>query len=47
MSDQATKRKEYSPPRIVHTETLTSRATTCSKGDASCTTGGQSGPIQS
>jgi hypothetical protein len=47
MSDQATQRKEYASPRIVHTEALTARATTCAKGDSSCTTNGQSGPLQS
>jgi hypothetical protein len=40
-------RKAYSPPKIVHTEQLTARATTCAKADASCTTGTQTGPLQS
>ena len=38
-------RREYSPPRIVHTEKLTSRATVCVKADISCNK--QGGPIQS
>ena len=37
-------RKEYFPPRIVHTEKMTSRATMCAKAD-SATCG--AGPIQS
>jgi hypothetical protein len=47
MSDQAKQRKEYSSPKIEHTEKLTARATTCSKGDSTCSTNGQAGPIQS
>ena len=39
------KRSEYSPPRIVHTEKLTSRATVCVKADINCNN--QGGPIQS
>jgi hypothetical protein len=38
-------RREYSPPRIVHTETLTSRASVCAKSDITCHH--QGGPIQS
>jgi len=40
-------KKPYESPTIVHTETLTCRATTCAKGDSSCSTGGQVGPLQS
>jgi hypothetical protein len=37
-------RKEYYPPRIVHTEKIETRAVVCSKSDdLSCS----SGPIQS
>ena len=46
MSNRET-RKTYSSPKIVHTEELTARATTCAKADASCTTGAQTGPLQS
>jgi hypothetical protein len=31
-----TERKEYSRPKIVHTETLTARATVCGKADSTC-----------
>ena len=42
-----TRRKEYCTPKIVHTEKLTGMATTCAMADSSCTTGGQTGPLQS
>jgi hypothetical protein len=38
-------KKTYVPPKIVHTEVLTSRATACQKADSTCTAGGD--PIQS
>ena len=37
-------RREYFPPRIVHTEKLETRAVACMKADDSC---GNSGPINS
>ena len=40
-------RKNYDAPKIVHTEALTARAATCAKADSSCTTGAQTGPLQS
>jgi hypothetical protein len=46
MSNRET-RKDYTAPKIVHTEVLSARATTCAKADASCTTGAQTGPLQS
>ena len=36
-------RKEYFPPKIVHTEKMEARATSCSLGDFTC----NPGPIQS
>lgn len=37
-------KKEYFPPKVVHTEVMTARATTCAKADdASC----GAGPINS
>jgi hypothetical protein len=47
MSNRETPKKQYARPEIVHTEPLTSRATTCAKSDSACTTGGQQGPLQS
>jgi hypothetical protein len=41
------KRQRYSSPRIIHTEKLQARATTCAKADSTCSTGGQNGPLQS
>ena len=41
------KKKTYERPAIVHTEKLEARATSCAKADSSCTTGAQTGPIQS
>lgn len=39
----AASRREYFPPRIVHTEKIETRAVACTKADDSCA----SGPIQS
>lgn len=47
MSIRETARKEYAPPKIVHTEKLETRASTCAKSDSNCTTGAQAGPLQS
>ena len=41
------KKKAYEAPAIIHSEKLEARATTCAKGDSTCQTGGQTGPIQS
>ena len=46
MSNDSTRdeaRKEYFPPKIVHTETITTRAVQCTKSDDTC----GAGPIQS
>ena len=40
-------KKKYERPAIVHTEKLEARATTCAKADSTCTTGAQTGPVQS
>jgi hypothetical protein len=40
-------KKKYERPAIVHTEKLEARATTCAKADSTCTTGSQTGPVQS
>lgn len=37
-------RKEYFPPKIIHTEKIEARAVACSKATDSCAS---SGPIQS
>jgi hypothetical protein len=47
MSNRETVRKSYSAPRIVHTEKLEARATTCAKADSSCTNQQPPGPLQS
>jgi hypothetical protein len=44
MAENESERKEYFPPKVVHTEKLTARAVLCSKSDDSCVA---SGPIQS
>ena len=41
----AAAKKPYTPPAVVHTETLTARAVVCIKADVSCD--GQGGPVQS
>lgn len=38
-------KKTYEKPAIVHSEVMTTRATTCNKADAACTAMGE--PIQS
>ena len=44
MADTKNDKQEYFPPKIVHSEKLTTRATACMKSDdATCGTG----PIQS
>jgi hypothetical protein len=44
MAEKSTEKKEYFPPKVVHTETMTARAVTCSKADeGSCGVG----PLQS
>jgi hypothetical protein len=44
MAEPTSDKREYFPPKVVHTEKLTARAVTCSKSDdATC----GSGPIQS
>jgi hypothetical protein len=40
---ERTVKREYFPPQIVHTETITARATVCAKASTSCLPG----PIQS
>jgi hypothetical protein len=40
---QENERREYFPPKIVHSEKLTARAAECMKSDTSCAPG----PIQS
>ena len=44
MADRDNEKKEYFPPKIVHSETMTGRAVACAKSDDS-TCG--AGPIQS
>jgi hypothetical protein len=41
--NQVAERKEYFPPKIVHSEKMTARASQCMKSDSSCAPG----PIQS
>jgi hypothetical protein len=44
MAEKNSDKKEYFPPKIVHTETMTARAVSCAKADdASC----GAGPLQS
>jgi hypothetical protein len=43
---EITPRREYFPPRIVHTEKLETRAVACMKADDSCASNG-TGPINS
>jgi len=38
-------RKEYFPPKVVHTETIETRAVACALADDTCAAAG--GPIQS
>lgn len=38
-------KKPYEKPAVVHTEKVTTRATSCNKGNDACDTGGA--PIQS
>jgi len=45
--DAETGKTEYRAPKIVHTEKLTGMATTCAMANSTCTTGGQTGPLQS
>jgi hypothetical protein len=40
-------KREYFPPKVVHTEKLTASATACAMADSTCVTGGSTGPIQS
>lgn len=43
-ASEGTERKEYFPPRVVHTEKIETRAVTCAQAtDAQC----GAGPIQS
>lgn len=44
MADKANEKKEYFPPKVVHTEPMTARAVVCSKSDD---TNCAAGPIQS
>lgn len=44
MADRGSEKKDYSSPKIVHTEQLTGRAVVCAKADdTSCA----AGPVQS
>jgi hypothetical protein len=43
-TDAKAEKKEYFPPKVVHTEKLESRAVECALADATCAA---AGPIQS
>ena len=43
-SEKISEKKEYFPPKVVHTETIETRAVACALADDTCTA---AGPIQS
>ena len=43
--ETSTEKKEYFPPKVVHTETIETRAVNCALADDVCVQAG--GPIQS
>ena len=45
MAERQDAKKEYSPPKIVHSEKMAARAVICAKSDSA--TCGSTGPIQS
>ena len=45
MAEREKEKREYFPPKIVHSEKMAARAVTCAKSDSS--TCGPLGPIQS